>query len=131
MSTRAIAPIVGVDRKTVERDVRGGTNVPPAPVPREVVTVTPETVTADPDTGEGMSTRAIAPIVGVTRQMVSKDLAASGGNQVATSEAEPREVVEVITADAQTGEVIDDEVGIPDTIDPSAPRTVTGLDGKT
>jgi hypothetical protein len=29
MSTRAIAPIVGVDRKTVERDVRGGTNVPP------------------------------------------------------------------------------------------------------
>lgn len=29
MSTRAIAPIVGVDRKTVERDVRRGTNVPP------------------------------------------------------------------------------------------------------
>ena len=25
LSTRAIAPIVGVDRKTVERDVRGGT----------------------------------------------------------------------------------------------------------
>lgn len=30
LSTRAIAPIVGVDRKTVERDIRGGTNVPPA-----------------------------------------------------------------------------------------------------
>jgi hypothetical protein len=29
LSTRAIAPIVGVDRKTVERDIRGGTNVPP------------------------------------------------------------------------------------------------------
>lgn len=27
---RAIAPIVGVDRKTIERDIRGGTNVPPA-----------------------------------------------------------------------------------------------------
>lgn len=45
MSTRAIAPIVGVDRKTIERDVRGGTNVPPAPV---VI----EGVTADPATGE-------------------------------------------------------------------------------
>lgn len=26
MSTRAIEPIVGVDRKTFERDIRGGTN---------------------------------------------------------------------------------------------------------
>ena len=29
MSTRAIAPIVGVDRKTIERDISGATNVAP------------------------------------------------------------------------------------------------------
>src|SRR5690606_2387074 len=29
LSTRAIAPIVGVDRKTIERGIRGGANVPP------------------------------------------------------------------------------------------------------
>jgi hypothetical protein len=28
-STRAIAPVVGVDRKTVERDISGGSDVPP------------------------------------------------------------------------------------------------------
>jgi hypothetical protein len=33
MSTRAIAPIAGVDRKTVERDISGGTNVPPVENP--------------------------------------------------------------------------------------------------
>jgi hypothetical protein len=31
MSTRAIAPVVGVDRKTVERDIAGGTSAPPEP----------------------------------------------------------------------------------------------------
>lgn len=30
LSSRAIAPIVGVDRKTVDRDIAGGANVPPA-----------------------------------------------------------------------------------------------------
>lgn len=30
-AARINAPMVGVDRKTVERDVRGGTNVPPEP----------------------------------------------------------------------------------------------------
>ena len=33
LSTRAIAPIVGVDRKTVARDIAGGANVPPGPAP--------------------------------------------------------------------------------------------------
>jgi predicted transcriptional regulator len=55
---------------------------------------------------QGMSTRAIAPIVGVTRQMVSHDLRAS---EVA-SDLPPQ-------ADPLTGEVLE--------------RTVTGLDGKT
>jgi hypothetical protein len=32
LSARAIAPVVGVNRKTVDRDVRGGTNDPPAEV---------------------------------------------------------------------------------------------------
>lgn len=35
MSARAIAPIVGVDRKTVDRDIAGGANVPPEPDPQE------------------------------------------------------------------------------------------------
>ena len=30
MSTRAIAPIVGVNRETVAADIRGGRNLPPA-----------------------------------------------------------------------------------------------------
>lgn len=49
MSTRAIAPIVGVNRKTVERDVRGGTNVPPEQA-------------------------SIAPIVGVNQATAVRDL---------------------------------------------------------
>jgi hypothetical protein len=55
LSTRAIAPIVGVDRKTIERDIRGGTNVPPASgLPSSPVAMTPEhvaeiTATEQPD----------------------------------------------------------------------------------
>lgn len=104
----------------------------------------------------GMSTRAIAPIVGVSRQMVSKDLAA-GGNQVATSPASVE--VDGITVNPATGEVINDNAeairdALQDAEDAgrvipitgpgsvSAPavtehtftekvKTVTGLDGKT
>lgn len=81
----------------------------------------------------GMSTRAIAPIVGVTRQMVSKDLAA-GGNLVATS-PDPVEV-EGFTVDQSTGEIIDgptlagDVPIVEEHTVTEKVRTITGLDGK-
>lgn len=67
---------------------------------------------------QGMSTRAIAPIVGVTHETVAQDINAPVRNL--TPDPEPRRVVEVITADADTGEVIEDK-----------PRKITGMDGKT
>ena len=63
---------------------------------------------------EGMSSRSIAPIVGVSDRQVRNDM--TGGNNF-PPEPEPRRVVEVITADAETGEVIE-------------PRKITGIDGK-
>lgn len=85
----------------------------------------------------GMSTRAIAPIVGVTRQMVSKDLAA-GGNLVATS-PDPAETLAPIPAtfevDGMTvtsrGEVIDPQPETTEHTFTEKVKTVTGLDGKT
>lgn len=48
MSTRAIAPIVGVDRETVAADIRGGRNLPPESV----------VIHVDADTGEVVDERA-------------------------------------------------------------------------
>jgi transposase-like protein len=59
---------------------------------------------------QGMSTRAIAPIVGVSREQVRIDVA--GDNNLS-----PEPIINVI---AETGEVVEEE-----------PRQVTGLDGKT
>lgn len=84
LSTRAIAPIVGVDRKTVERDVRGGTFVPPAQTPVE--------------TSNTAATVSPGPVA------VPVESPAPGA----------------ATVNLSTGEVIDEPV-----------RMVTGLDGKT
>lgn len=75
--------------------------------------------------GEGMSTRAIAPIVGVSKSQVAADIEVSSSGQVAPAViSEPATPVSdplvVIHVNADTGEVADE-----------APRTVTGLDGKT
>jgi hypothetical protein len=59
---------------------------------------------------QGMSTRAIAPIVGVSHETVAQDIAP-------VRNLTPEVVINVI---AETGEVVEDE-----------PRQVTGLDGKT
>lgn len=71
--------------------------------------------------GEGMSTRAIAPIVGVTDRHVRRDLEQVGPNvpPVASSPVESRPAV-----DPDTGEVAGDYPEPP-------PSPVTGLDGKT
>ncbi len=47
MSARAIAPIVGVDRKTVDRDIAGGSYVPPAAAPAEFDPLPPLAPRAD------------------------------------------------------------------------------------
>lgn len=60
---------------------------------------------------QGMSTRAIAPIVGASQRTVANDVSSS---------AHLAEEVTVINVISETGEVVEEE-----------PRQVTGLDGKT
>jgi hypothetical protein len=67
--------------------------------------------------GEGLSTRAIAPIVGASVGTVHADIA---GVQNRTPAPEPE-----VAADPVTGEVIEDAVIVEE------PRKITGLDGKT
>ncbi|GAB3125759.1 hypothetical protein [Glaciibacter psychrotolerans] len=92
----------------------------------------------------GMSTRAIAPIVGVTRQMVSKDIHA---NEVATelppelsdapgttqrltgaNSASEANFPALAAVNLDTGEVFDAPTTVTET---HTVKTVTGLDGKT
>lgn len=67
--------------------------------------------------GEGMSTRAIAPIVGVSQDTVVKDIAR--GERNLSPEPEPQEAARSVVAAAFARR---DE--------PAAPAKVTGLDGK-
>lgn len=50
MSTRAIAPIVGVNAETVRRDIAGAANVAPDPEPES--DPSPESIEVDTETGE-------------------------------------------------------------------------------
>lgn len=83
--------------------------------------------------GEGLSTRAIAPIVGVSHQSVANDI--SGVNNLTPGRDEEHDVApqgEVFPAfDEATGEVIEEAEIVEDELasEPS-PRPVTGLDGK-
>lgn len=81
---------------------------------------------------QGMSTRAIAPIVGVQHSAVAKDLRAAGVSPGHTSPDSPAEPTFDPTPDwdpvnTETGEIHEapHNPGIPE------PRPVTGLDGKT
>lgn len=78
--------------------------------------------------GEGMSTRAIAPIVGVHDTTVMRDLRAAA-NAAPVPAAEPERLP---SFDPRTGEVLDDApalAGEPERI--ASPTPVTGMDGKT
>lgn len=79
--------------------------------------------------GEGLSTRAIAPIVGVSQKTIDRDVRESFDSPAPEPEVE---------ADLVTGEVIEpgaaqvpDAVTAPVEATPTPPRAVTGLDGKT
>lgn len=87
--------------------------------------------------GEGMSTRAIAPVLGVSHMQVKRDRDAGVTN--VTPEPEPvfdptptlppradDWVVPGVEVNPSTGEVIE----VPAASEPEVPRTVTGLDGK-
>lgn len=74
-------------------------------------------------TAAGMSTRAIAPVVGVSDRMVRKDVA-SGGNPVPTS---PTPAAEPTPDSEMTGPAEGAREGVVDTVRPP----VTGIDGKT
>jgi len=85
--------------------------------------------------GEGMSTRAIAPIVGASHKTVARDIGAAPvsndtpeANPVSFADQIARDVEEAVIANPQTGEVIDaSEVGSEPV--PTA-KPITGLDGK-
>ena len=73
LSTRAIAPVVGVHHDTVARDTRRVVNTTPDPVAEPA-----EEGEANPGPGQrtreaGLSTRAIAPVVGVGKSTVDRD----------------------------------------------------------
>ena len=111
MSSRAIAPIVGVDRKTVERDIRGGTNVPPAESPHsadveEPVSTSPEVVDPEAVTGNG-----------------------DGGGLVAGDVDTP--YPSPVTVDPTTGEVLDDVPTVTEHTVTEKTRVIVGRDGKT
>jgi len=88
--------------------------------------------------GEGMSTRAIAPIVGVDNKTVHNDIKrAAAPVENSTPEPAPsnsfadqiaRDVEEAVIANPQTGEVIDAPEVAPEAVPTTKP--ITGLDGK-
>lgn len=78
---------------------------------------------------QGMSTRAIAPIVGVDNKTVHRDIAAVANATPAPAPLDPPMVV-----DEATGEILDDEpeqVTATEHTETVKTKTVTGLDGKT
>lgn len=89
-------------------------------------------------TEAGMSTRAVAPVVGISHTQVQRDIRASGGTHVPPESGRqtftfdhgidysdhPQPQIDTrTTLDADTGEVISEE--------PIPAATITGLDGKT
>lgn len=82
--------------------------------------------------GEGMSTRAIAPIVGATKSQVARDIEVSSSGHLAPvpfGTPEPEPTPEPV-ADPVTGEVLDDEAVVTEHIVTEKTRTITGMDGK-
>lgn len=93
--------------------------------------------------GEGLSIRAIAPIVGVSKSQVATDVEVSSSGHLPTPEQSSRTTAERVAAahalrdfgrdieaDPVTGEVIEAPAS-GRVEDPQPPRPVTGLDGKT
>lgn len=94
-------------------------------------------------TGEGMSTRAIGQALGVSREAVRKDVAASGDNKLSPGSDQRIRPTADAGEEPIEAEVVDDddddEADDPDANEHiaslnarvTAPRTVVGLDGKT
>lgn len=88
---------------------------------------------------EGMSTRAIAPIVGVSREAVRLDMAGDKKLPPPTAPSAPspdEPSVDIANVDKETGEILAD--GSPEIVKLTGPnsvtspgRTITGMDGKT
>lgn len=94
--------------------------------------------------GEGLSTRAIAPIVGVDQKTVVRDLAGEAYasptepvDQIArdVAEAEAQSMPPALIANPQTGEILEEgtesEPVLSIVTETHTVKTVTGLDGKT
>lgn len=88
---------------------------------------------------QGMSTRAIAPIVGVSHTAVRKDIAAAGGNKfpgVTNVTPDPAETVVIdgmtVTrnGDVLDGPIFDTEPTVTEHTVTEKVKTITGLDGK-
>lgn len=79
---------------------------------------------------QGMSTRAIAPIVGVDQATVTRDIARGDAN----ASPAPAPLDSPMVVDEATGEILDDEpeqVTVTEHTETVKTKTVTGLDGKT
>lgn len=81
-------------------------------------------------TSQGMSTRAIAPIVGVDRKTVERDVRGTfvppdrRGNE--HTDEQWADYADAMNVDPDTGEIIDAEI-----VEPEPARSIEGLDGKT
>lgn len=80
----------------------------------------------------GMSTRAIAPVVGVSQKTVDRDVRESFDSPESPSlVAQPNPVnVDGLTVDIVTGEVVEDAPTVTERTVTEKVKTVTGLDGK-
>lgn len=84
----------------------------------------------------GMSARAIAPIVGASREQVRRDIASSPDTYVSPDPAETLAAIpDTVEVDGMTvtsrGEVIDSQPEVTERTFTEKVKTVTGLDGKT
>lgn len=103
LSSRAIGPIIGVDRRTVDRDLSGGANVPPATADQVSNLDTPDSPVEIPT-----------------------EVASSSPGEVA---APVEDALGAATIDLDTGEVTEPTV-VEHTFTEKT-KTITGLDGKT
>lgn len=121
LSTRAIAPIVGVDRKTIERDIRGGTNVPPAPGSPVEKSITVAPVTPGEPVAARVDEAPTSPRA-VTKLPHMTDEDAAAFNAITVDEAGAFFATDPLPNDAPS--VNWEAATVP-------VREITGLDGKT
>lgn len=144
LSIRAIASATGSSKNTVKSDIRSGVNiVDTSSAPKSDAELLAEALGDEPMrlarderqemvkvlSAEGMSTRAIAPVVGVSQKTVDRDT-----RQVSHHDSPPpKSDAELLAGAEWSPEAVEDEPRFTDEPGHVQPvtGTITGMDGKT